>query len=85
VRLDQISQEITEGRKRSELSQRQLAERAGVSRATVEALENGRAAEIGYTKLSRILAVLGLELRLGPAERDRPTLDDLLKEDSDHD
>ncbi len=85
MRLDQISQEITEGRKRSELSQRQLAERAGVSRATVEALENGRAAEIGYTKLSRILAVLGLELRLGPAERDRPTLDDLLKEDSDHD
>lgn len=85
VKLSEIGQEIAKARKLSELGQRQLAERAGVSRATVDALENGRAAELGYTKLTRILAALGLELRLGPDSQDRPTLDELLKEDSGHD
>lgn len=85
MKLDEIGKQIAAARKLSELGQRQLAERAGVSRATVDALENGRAAEIGYSKLSRILAAVGLELRLGPAEQDRPTLDELLKEDSGHD
>jgi transcriptional regulator with XRE-family HTH domain len=85
MKLDEIGKQIAAARKLSELGQRQLAERAGVSRATVDALENGRAAEIGYSKLSRILAAVGLELRLGPAAEDRPTLDELLKEDSGHD
>lgn len=46
------------------LRQLDLAERAGVSRATIEALENGRAAEIGFTRLARILATLGLGLEI---------------------
>jgi hypothetical protein len=46
-------------------------------------LEQGRAGEIGFSKLSRILAVLGLELRLAPAASVRPTLDDLRSEDRD--
>ena len=46
----------------------------------VDALENGRATDLGYSKLARILGVLGLEMRIGPAAARRPTLDELLKE-----
>ena len=85
MKLDDIGRQIATARKLSKLGQRQLAERAGVSRATLEALENGRATGIGYSKLARILAAVGLELRLGPKAVERPTLDDLLKEDADDD
>jgi transcriptional regulator with XRE-family HTH domain len=85
VKLEEIGKQIAAARKLRELGQRQLAEKAGVSRATVDALENGRAAEIGFTKLTRILAAVGLELRLGPVASERPTLDELLSEDSGHD
>jgi transcriptional regulator with XRE-family HTH domain len=64
------------------LRQLELATEAGVSRATIDALENGRAGDIGVSRLSRILAVLGLELEVRPAGG-RPTLDDLLKANSD--
>ena len=51
--------------------------------AMIVILENGRAREIGYSKLVRILLVVGLELRLQPLALERPTLDDLMKEDTD--
>jgi transcriptional regulator with XRE-family HTH domain len=83
MELAEIGREISASRKLHQLGQGELAERAGVSRATVEALENGRATEIGYSKLKRILSAVGLELRLGPVKPERPTLDDLLREDAD--
>jgi transcriptional regulator with XRE-family HTH domain len=85
MELDEIGRQVGEARKSSKLGQREIGVKAGVSRATVEALENGRAAGIGYTKLKRILAAVGLELRLGPMAAERPTLDELLKEDADDD
>jgi transcriptional regulator with XRE-family HTH domain len=78
--LDEIGGKIATGRKALQLRQTDLASKAQVSRATIDALENGRASDIGYSKLARILSVLGLELRLGPAASRRPTLDELLKE-----
>lgn len=68
-------------RKELKLSQTELSRRAGVSRATIDAVENGRARELGFSKLSKLLAALGLELTLQPARSQRPTLDDLMKED----
>ena len=56
---------------------------AGVSRATLEALENGRTGEIGFSKLTKLLASLGLELKLQAASSQRPTLDELMQEDRD--
>jgi transcriptional regulator with XRE-family HTH domain len=85
MELNKIGEQIAEARKLRDLGRRQLSERAGVSRATLEALENGRATEIGYSKLTRILAAVGLELHLGPVPLDRPTLDDLLREDAGDD
>jgi len=83
--LAEIGQRIASARKERRLTQTELASRAGVSRPTIDLLENGRASEIGYSKLARILAAVGLELRLQTIERERPTLDDLLKEDSGDD
>jgi len=65
------------------LRQADLARKAGLSRATIDALENGRASDIGVSRLSRILSVLGLELSITPATNARPTLDELMKEDVD--
>jgi transcriptional regulator with XRE-family HTH domain len=70
-------------RKEQGLRQIDLATRAGLSRATIDALENGRAADIGVSRLSRILGVLGLELSIRPATNKRPTLDEMMKEDTD--
>jgi transcriptional regulator with XRE-family HTH domain len=60
-----------------------LARKAGVSRATLDALENGRSGELGYSKVANILSALGLELKLQEANRQRPTLEELLEEDRD--
>lgn len=63
------------------LSQTALAGKAGLGRSTLEALENARLGELGYAKVARILAVLGLELKLQEAGSHRPTLEELLDED----
>jgi transcriptional regulator with XRE-family HTH domain len=83
LELISIGAQIAEQRKRLKLSQTELAHEAGISRATIDALENGRAGELGFTKLTKLLAALGLELQLQAASSHRPTLDELLKEDRD--
>jgi len=83
--LTEIGLRIASARKNRQLTQTELANRAGVSRPTIDLLENGRATEIGYSKLVRILAAIGLELRLQAITPERPTLDDLLKEGSGDD
>ena len=80
--IQQIGESIVASRKERKVRQSQIAQRAGVSLRTITLLENGRATEIGYSKLVRILAAVGLELRLEPLERRRPTLDELLREDA---
>jgi transcriptional regulator with XRE-family HTH domain len=83
--LDLISlgKRIAERRKTLKLSQAQLSRKAGVSRATLDALENGRAGELGFSKVTKLLAALGLELTLQMASSQRPTLDELMQEDRD--
>lgn len=81
--LASIGTRIAEQRKKLRLSQTALARKAGISRATLDALENGRAGEMGFAKLSKLLTALGLELKLQAASSERPTLDELLEEDRD--
>ncbi len=75
-----IGVKIAERRKTLKLTQGALAHNTGISRATLDALENGRAGELGFSKLSRLLAAVGLELSLHPAGSHRPTLDELMLE-----
>jgi transcriptional regulator with XRE-family HTH domain len=81
--LAALGSQIAIHRRALRLSQLDLARKAGVSRATLEALENGRAGELGFTRVGRILSSLGLELRVHDAKPRRPTLDELLSEDRD--
>jgi transcriptional regulator with XRE-family HTH domain len=81
--LVSIGNQIAQRRKTLKLSQAALSRQAGVSRATLDALENGRAGELGFSKLTKLLTALGLELKLQAAGSHRPTLDELLQEDSD--
>lgn len=83
ISVAELGTAIAAARRQTQLTQLELASKAGVSRSTLDLLENCRAHEIGYFKLSRILTAVGLELKLQPMAADRPTLDDLLKESGD--
>jgi transcriptional regulator with XRE-family HTH domain len=81
--LTSIGEQIAKKRKAQGLTQPALARKARVGLSTLDALENGRLGELGYSKITNILAVLGLELKLQEAGRRRPTLDELMEEESD--
>ena len=81
--LGKLGKSISDARREQGLRQIDLATKSGLSRATIDALENGRAPDIGVSKLSRILGVLGSELSTRPATNERPTLDELMEEDAD--
>lgn len=53
----------------------ELAGRAGVGRSTVAALETGKLRELGFTKLSRICAVLDLTVEARPLALDAPLIE----------
>ena len=78
-----IGRRIAESRKTLKFSQAELARKAGLSRATLDALENGRTGELGFSKVTKLLTALGLELTLQKAGSRRPTLDELMQEDRD--
>ena len=85
IDLRQIGKQAAGARRLRKLAQLDVAQQAGVSLRTVGLLENGRASDLGYSKLARILAAVGLELRLEQLASQRPTLDDLLREDAGDD
>ena len=81
--LNEIGLKVAAARRARHLSQTELARTAGVSRATIDALENARVGELGFAKLTRILAVVGLDFALREDNQQRPTLDELRAEDRD--
>jgi transcriptional regulator with XRE-family HTH domain len=74
--LFNIGQQIREARKKTGISQAELAKALGMSRTTIGQIENGSVQEIGVRKLMRVLEFLKLELRVRPAGQP-PTLDEL--------
>jgi DNA-binding XRE family transcriptional regulator len=76
-----LGREIAHRRSAAGLTQAIVASRARIGRSTLDALENGRTAELGFGKIVRILASLGLDLQVIEARRLRPTLEDLQGED----
>ena len=80
--ISAIAEQIAHKRKALGLSQAALAKKAHIGRSTLDALENGRMGELGYTKISNILSALGLEMRIQQASSRRPTLEELMSEES---
>jgi len=81
VTLNLIGEKTASRRKALGLSQSALAKQAKVGHSTLDALENGRLGELGVSKVIRILAALGLELKIQEAADRRPTLEELMEED----
>jgi transcriptional regulator with XRE-family HTH domain len=81
--LSSLSEQIASKRKALGLTQPALAKKARVGLSTLDALENGRLGELGYSKITNILTVLGLELKLQESSAGRPTLEELMKEGRD--
>jgi transcriptional regulator with XRE-family HTH domain len=78
--LQTIGEDVRAARKAKRLTQSALGEIAGVSRAQIERLENGRAAEMGFGLVLRLVRAVGLDLSLQAFNQGRPTLDDLVAE-----
>ena len=74
-----LGKEIAAHRRARGMTQPELARLARIGRSTLAALETGATAELGFRKIMSLLAVLGLDLRLTPANEGRPTLEDLQK------
>ena len=83
--LFSLGEQIAIKRKALGLTKPTLAKKARVGLSTLDALENGRMGELGYSKITNILAALGLELKLQQASASRPTLEELMEEARDDD
>jgi transcriptional regulator with XRE-family HTH domain len=75
--LSEIGAKLRQERKKLNLTQAQVADHAGLSRATLTNIETGKIDEVGIRKVIRVAEVLGLDLELVPASKTPPTLDDL--------
>jgi transcriptional regulator with XRE-family HTH domain len=78
-----VGEQIASKRKALGLTQPELAKKARVGLSTLDALENGRLGELGYSRITNILTALGLELKLQEASARRPTLEELMDEEGD--
>lgn len=79
MRYLELGEELAKLRSERGYTQSRLAEKTGISRATINALENGRASDIGTRKLIKLLDILGYELKI----RERgalPTFEELRDE-----
>jgi HTH-type transcriptional regulator / antitoxin HipB len=83
LQLSLLGEKIATKRKHLGLTQPLLAKRARVGLSTLDALENGRLGELGYSKITNILTALGMELKLQETSAGRPTLDELMEEGRD--
>jgi transcriptional regulator with XRE-family HTH domain len=81
IDLIDLGEEIKKARRAQKLSQNELVRRSKVSRARLDALENGRISDIGFKNLMRIMNALGLDFRVTQLNDSRPTLEDLIEED----
>lgn len=69
MRLQAIGYQIRQARAAMGLTQAQLSATAGVSRTTLNQLENGLFPDLGVKKLRAILDQVGLTLTIQPAEK----------------
>jgi transcriptional regulator with XRE-family HTH domain len=79
--LPALGEQIARKRKAIGLTQPALARQAKLGLSTLDALENARLGELGFTRITNILSALGLELKVQEANARRPTLDELLEEE----
>jgi transcriptional regulator with XRE-family HTH domain len=72
LRLQELGHTIRKARLARGWTQADLAHAAGISRTTMNLLENGLFPDIGVRRAQAILDQLGLELHVRPVQRRRP-------------
>jgi transcriptional regulator with XRE-family HTH domain len=77
--MSDIGSTIRDARKQRKLTQQQLGELLGMSRATISGIETGRIAEVGIRKMAALCRMLDLEITVGK-RRPYPTLQELREE-----
>ncbi|MBZ9994241.1 helix-turn-helix domain-containing protein [Mesorhizobium sp. BH1-1-4] len=81
IDLIDLGNEIKNARRKRKLTREKLAELSGVSRARIEALENGRVSDMGFKGVLALMNIVGLDFRLTTFNNKRPTLEDIMEED----
>lgn len=71
MRLHELGYYIRKARRARGMTQDELAAAAGLSRTTINQLENGVFPDLGMNKAQAVLEHLGLELRVGTSSRRR--------------
>jgi len=71
MRLYELGYFVRKARRARGMTQQELAAATGLSRITINQLENGVFPDLGVNKAQAILGELGLELRVEPASRSR--------------
>jgi HTH-type transcriptional regulator/antitoxin HipB len=79
--MEKLGELIRTLRKERKLSQQDVAQKYGMSRATISGIENNTIPEIGLRKVEAILNGFGYELTAVPRQSQRPKLDTLKKVD----
>lgn len=74
MQLREVGMHVHDKRKALGISQAQLAKLSGLSRTTVNQLENGVLEDLGYTKLNQLLGILGLSFDAKPRVKKSPAL-----------
>jgi len=75
----EVGHKLAQLRNEQGMTQAKLAELTGISRATINAFENGRVSDIGLRKVIKLFDILGYELTTKPRSR-FPTFEELINE-----
>ena len=73
AQIGQLAELVRQRREHLGLTQAKLAALAGLSRSTINEIETGQIEDLGIAKVMRLLALLGLELGIGPTADDTGT------------
>lgn len=79
MNMNEIGSAIRQARTQRKLSQEQLGQMLGMSRATISGIETGKVIEVGIRKIMALCSTLGLEFSVGQ-RRQYPTLHELRRE-----
>jgi len=64
MNFQEFGKDISKLRKKHSISQSELCENIGISRATLSSFENGKSVDIGFKKVLNIIDYLGYQMHI---------------------
>lgn len=75
-----ISDTVRDARKARGMTQQHLADTAGLSRSRLNRFEAGEVTDMNFGTVLGLLNALDMDLRVGPYNAGRPTIEDITRE-----